>query len=97
MMTTNVGARGAILPGALLDGAWLARGQKRAAPPPPHAHERIRISLTIPHSMAGKTPVAVIIPTYYRRKAVISVLEECLACDPQPDEIWAHVDRSDAA
>jgi glycosyltransferase involved in cell wall biosynthesis len=47
--------------------------------------------------MAEKAPVAVIIPTYNRGIALISVLERILACDPQPAEIWAHVDRSDGA
>jgi GT2 family glycosyltransferase len=42
-----------------------------------------------------KAPVAVIIPTYNRGRAVISVLERVLACDPLPAEIWVHVDRSD--
>jgi GT2 family glycosyltransferase len=42
-----------------------------------------------------KTPVAVIIPTYNRGRAVVSVLERVLACDPLPAEIWVHIDRSD--
>jgi glycosyltransferase involved in cell wall biosynthesis len=42
-----------------------------------------------------KAPVAVIIPTYDRGRAVISVLEKVLACDPQPAEIWVHVDQTD--
>jgi GT2 family glycosyltransferase len=40
-------------------------------------------------------PVAVIIPTYNRGRAVISVLERVFACNPQPAEIWVHIDRSD--
>lgn len=45
--------------------------------------------------MAEKAPVAVIIPTYERGTAVVSVLERVLACDPQPAEIWVHIDQSD--
>src|SRR6185312_14602030 len=45
--------------------------------------------------IARKAPVAVIVPTYDRGGAVISVLERVLACDPQPAEIWVHIDRSD--
>jgi GT2 family glycosyltransferase len=42
-----------------------------------------------------KTPVAVVIPTYNRGSAVVSVLEKVLACDPQPAEIWVHIDQND--
>jgi len=42
-----------------------------------------------------KTPVAVVIPTYKRGSAVISVLDTVLACDPQPAEIWVHIDQND--
>lgn len=45
--------------------------------------------------MAEKVPVAVIIPTYNRGTAVVSVLEKVLACNPQPAEIWVHIDQSD--
>ena len=45
--------------------------------------------------MAKKAPVAVIIPTYNRGRAVVSVLEKVLSCDPPPAEIWVHIDRSD--
>lgn len=45
--------------------------------------------------MAEKAPVAVIIPTYNRGTAVVSVLERVLACNPQPAEIWVHIDQSD--
>jgi GT2 family glycosyltransferase len=45
--------------------------------------------------VAEKAPVAVVIPTYNRGSAVVSVLQRVLACDPQPTEIWVHVDRSD--
>lgn len=45
--------------------------------------------------MSVTAPVAVIIPTYNRGRAVISVLERVLSCDPQPAEIWVHVDRAD--
>ena len=45
--------------------------------------------------MPVKTPVAVVIPTYKRGSAVISVLDTVLACDPQPAEIWVHIDQND--
>jgi GT2 family glycosyltransferase len=45
--------------------------------------------------VAQKAPVAVVIPTYNRGTAVVSVLEKVLACDPQPAEIWIHIDQSD--
>ena len=44
---------------------------------------------------AEKAPVAVVIPTYNRGSAVVSVLEKVLACDPQPSEIWVHIDQND--
>ncbi len=47
--------------------------------------------------MAEKAAVAVIIPTYNRGSAVVSVLEKVLACDPQPAEIWVHIDQNDGA
>jgi GT2 family glycosyltransferase len=47
--------------------------------------------------MTNTVPVAVIIPTYNRGMAVISVLEKILECDPQPAEIWVHVDLADGA
>ena len=45
--------------------------------------------------MTEMAPIAVIIPTYGRGRAVISVLERVLACDPLPAEIWVHIDASD--
>src|SRR5215831_2945383 len=42
-------------------------------------------------------PVAVIIPTYNRGLAVLSTLEKIQGCDPQPAEIWVHVDLADGA
>ena len=45
--------------------------------------------------MAEKAPVAVVIPTYNRGSAVVSVLDKVLACDPQPAEIWVHIDQND--
>jgi len=45
--------------------------------------------------VAKKAPVAVIIPTYNRGTAVVSVLEKVLACNPPPAEIWVHIDQSD--
>ena len=45
--------------------------------------------------MLEKAPVAVFIPTYNRGEAVIFVLERVLACDPQPAEIWVHIDQCD--
>jgi GT2 family glycosyltransferase len=43
------------------------------------------------------TQVAVIIPTYNRGLRVLSVLEKIQTCEPQPAEIWVHVDRADGA
>jgi GT2 family glycosyltransferase len=40
-------------------------------------------------------PVAVIIPTYNRELAVLSVLEKIQGCDPKPAEIWVHMDLAD--
>jgi GT2 family glycosyltransferase len=45
--------------------------------------------------MTSAVPVAVLIPTYSRGGAVISVLEKIQVCNPRPVEIWVHVDRSD--
>jgi GT2 family glycosyltransferase len=39
--------------------------------------------------------VAVIIPTYNRGLAVLSVLEKIQECDPKPAETWVHVDLAD--
>lgn len=45
--------------------------------------------------MTATAPVAVFIPTYNRGLAVISVLEKIQECDPQPAEVWVHVDLAD--
>jgi GT2 family glycosyltransferase len=45
--------------------------------------------------MTETVPVAVIIPTYNRGMAIVSVLEQILRCDPKPAEIWVHVDLAD--
>jgi GT2 family glycosyltransferase len=45
--------------------------------------------------VAEKAPVAVVIPTYNRGSAVVSVLDKVLACDPQPAEFWVHIDQND--
>jgi GT2 family glycosyltransferase len=45
--------------------------------------------------MSSISPIAVIIPTYDRGAAVHSVMEKLGLCDPQPAEIWIHVDSSD--
>lgn len=37
-------------------------------------------------------PIAVIIPTYNRGRAVFTVLDRIHQCDPLPSEIWVHVD-----
>lgn len=42
-----------------------------------------------------EVPVAVIIPTYGRKLAVISVLQKIQQCHPRPAEIWIHIDQSD--
>jgi GT2 family glycosyltransferase len=43
----------------------------------------------------NSTSTAVVIPTYNRGSKVFSVLEKIRACDPEPSEIWVHVDRGD--
>jgi GT2 family glycosyltransferase len=45
--------------------------------------------------LTNTVPVAVVIPTYNRGAAVISVLEKIEKCDPKPAEIWVHVDLGD--
>jgi GT2 family glycosyltransferase len=40
-------------------------------------------------------PVAAVIPTYGRGAAVLRVLDEILACDPRPSEVWVHIDQAD--
>jgi glycosyltransferase involved in cell wall biosynthesis len=42
--------------------------------------------------LTSTVPIAVIIPTYSRGLAVLSVLEKIQKCDPKPLEIWVHVD-----
>jgi GT2 family glycosyltransferase len=46
-------------------------------------------------SVDSIVPIAVIIPTYNRGKAVFRVLEKVLGCNPQPAEILVHIDLSD--
>jgi len=43
----------------------------------------------------NSVPIAVIIPTYNRAMAVVSVLEKIKTCDPKPAEIWIHIDMAD--
>lgn len=45
--------------------------------------------------MNSSVPVAVIIPTYNRGTAVLSVLKRIQACNPKPSEIWVHIDLGD--
>lgn len=45
--------------------------------------------------MRSTVPIAVVIPTYNRGTAVISVLEKIQKCDPMPTEAWVHVDWAD--
>jgi GT2 family glycosyltransferase len=47
--------------------------------------------------MTNTAPLAVIIPTYNKGMAVVSILDKILKCDPQPAEIWVHVDLADGA
>ena len=47
--------------------------------------------------MTSTDQVAVVIPTYDRGCAVLSILEKIQACDPYPTEIWVHIDRSDGS
>ena len=46
--------------------------------------------------MSGTVPIAVIIPTYNRGMAVLSVLEKIHECDPKPTEIWVHIDLANS-
>jgi GT2 family glycosyltransferase len=45
--------------------------------------------------LSRTVPIAVIIPTYSRGLAVLSVLEKLQHCDPQPAETWIHIDLAD--
>lgn len=45
--------------------------------------------------MTDIAPVAVIIPTYNRRFAVVSVLERVRECSPRPAELYVHIDCAD--
>jgi GT2 family glycosyltransferase len=45
--------------------------------------------------MDSTVPIAVIIPTYNRGMAILSVLEKIKECTPKPAEIWVHIDSSD--
>src|SRR5213080_2211327 len=45
--------------------------------------------------MTNTVPITVIIPTYNRGSAVISVLEKIQKSDPKPTEIWIHIDLPD--
>jgi GT2 family glycosyltransferase len=45
--------------------------------------------------MQNTVPIGMIIPTYNRGMAVLSVLERIQECDPKPAEIWIHIDLGD--
>jgi GT2 family glycosyltransferase len=45
--------------------------------------------------MDSTVPISVIIPTYDRGMAVLSVLDKIQECDPKPTEILVHIDLSD--
>jgi GT2 family glycosyltransferase len=45
--------------------------------------------------MDSTVPISVIIPTYNRGMAVLSVLDKIQECDPKPTEILVHIDLSD--
>jgi GT2 family glycosyltransferase len=47
--------------------------------------------------MTSTVPIAVIVPTYNRGLAILSVLERVQRCDPKAAEIWVHVDLGDGA
>jgi GT2 family glycosyltransferase len=47
--------------------------------------------------MKSVVPVAVVIPTYNRGMALLSVLEKIQTCNPKPAEIWIHIDLADGA
>ena len=59
------------------------------------ANRRNGTSATWNARLTNTVPIAVIIPTYNRGLAVISVLNKIQACDPKPVEIWIHIDLSD--
>jgi GT2 family glycosyltransferase len=45
--------------------------------------------------LTSTAPVAVVIPTYNRGLAALTVLEKIQECEPKPAEIWVHVDCAD--
>jgi GT2 family glycosyltransferase len=47
--------------------------------------------------LPNTVPIAVVIPTYNRGTAVLSVLEKIGQCDPGPAEIWVHIDMADGS
>jgi GT2 family glycosyltransferase len=47
--------------------------------------------------MTGRVPIAVIIPTCTGRSGLSSLLEKIDKCDPQPAEIWVHIDMLNGA
>jgi glycosyltransferase involved in cell wall biosynthesis len=44
----------------------------------------------------AKASVAVVIPTYGRGTRVLRTLDRIMRCDPQPREIWIHLDNPDS-
>ena len=48
-------------------------------------------------SSSRRVPISVVIPTYNRGRAVLSVLDRICRCDPVPSEILVHVDMADGA
>jgi len=46
-------------------------------------------------SVTRTVPLAVVIPTYNRGSAVLRVLEKIYDCQPEPSEIWVHIDLAD--
>src|SRR5436309_170604 len=55
----------------------------------------LQIDRRKPSQLMTSVPIAVFIPTYNRGLAVLSVLEKIKNCNPQPSEIWVHIDMAD--
>ena len=45
--------------------------------------------------MVRTVPISVVVPTYHRGEAVLSVIRSLQQCDPTPVEVLVHIDKSD--
>jgi GT2 family glycosyltransferase len=50
--------------------------------------------VTLLQAMSGTVSIAAVIPTYNRGLKVLTLLEKIQTFDPQPSEIWVHVDQA---